>query len=106
VEAGQVDASAIDSQVLSIEARDYPELIAQLRIIGSFGPSPIQPVVAATHLPEQLRGDLVDILTGIGDVPEMGEALDRGFVKRFVPVTDADYDPIRAMQRRAMLLDN
>ena len=33
VEDGEVDASAIDSQVLAIELRDHPELASRLKII-------------------------------------------------------------------------
>src|SRR4029453_1256049 len=46
VATGAVDAAAIDSQVLAIERRDHPQLAALLRIIDTFGPSTIQPVVA------------------------------------------------------------
>ena len=51
VAAGEVDAAAIDSQVLAIELRDHPALAAELRVIEVLGPSTIQPVVAARHLP-------------------------------------------------------
>jgi phosphonate transport system substrate-binding protein len=47
VACGRVDASAIDSQVLAVALRDQPELGADLRIVDAFGPSTIQPVVAA-----------------------------------------------------------
>ena len=49
--AGQVDASAIDSQVLAVALRDDPALVVQLKVIDTLGPSTIQPVVAANHLP-------------------------------------------------------
>ena len=41
VDAGAVDASAIDSQVLAIALRDDPTLAARLRVIATFGPSTI-----------------------------------------------------------------
>ena len=50
VAGGEVDAAAIDSQVLAIELRDHPELADELRVIEVLGPSTIQPVVAARHL--------------------------------------------------------
>ena len=46
VAAGEVDAAAIDSQVLAIELRDHPDLVAELRVFEVLGPSTIQPVVA------------------------------------------------------------
>src|SRR5918993_2484967 len=61
VHAGTVDAAAIDSQVLAIELRDHPEL-ARLRVVGSFGPSTIQPVVAASRLPVRLKDEVRELL--------------------------------------------
>jgi hypothetical protein len=46
VHTGAADtAAAIDSQVLAIERRDHPRH-ADRRVVGSFGPSTIQPLVA------------------------------------------------------------
>ena len=84
VAAGEVDAAAIDCQVLAVELRDHPELRQRLNIIDALGPSTIQPLVAAGHLPAGLRADL-------------RAALANGYIARLAPVTDADYDDIRAM---------
>jgi len=92
-----VDAAAIDSQVLAIELRDHPELGAGLRMIGSFGPSTIQPLVSATHLPGRLKDQVRDLLVGLGDDPTVRPVLDHGFIDRFVPIDDGAYDDIRAM---------
>jgi phosphonate transport system substrate-binding protein len=97
VHAGTVDAAAIDSQVLAIELRDHPQLAAGLRVVGSFGPSTIQPVVAATHLPDQLKARVRALLVELGDDPTARPALAHGFVERFTAVDDAAYDDIRAM---------
>ncbi len=56
--AGEVDASAIDSQVLALTLRDQPELAQQLRILDTLGPSTIQPVVVARRLPASLKDEL------------------------------------------------
>jgi phosphonate transport system substrate-binding protein len=64
VHAGAVDAAAIDSQVLAVELRDRPEL-AGLRVVGAFGPSTIQPVVAASHLPDRLKAEVRAMLAVI-----------------------------------------
>src|SRR6185437_4164687 len=56
--AGEVDASAIDSQVLTVALRDDPHLAGQLRILDSLGPSTIQPVVAARRLSASLKAEL------------------------------------------------
>jgi phosphonate transport system substrate-binding protein len=97
VHSGSVDAAAIDSQVLAIELRDHPELGAGLRMIGSFGPSTIQPLVAASHLPGRLKDQVRDLLVGLGDDPTARPVLDHGFIDRFAPIDDGAYDDIRAM---------
>jgi phosphonate transport system substrate-binding protein len=96
VAAGAVDAAAIDSQVLAIELRDHPDLDG-LRVIGSFGPSTIQPVVAASRLPEQLKDEVRDLLVELADDPTARSVLDHGFIDHFAPVDDTAYDDIRAM---------
>ncbi len=94
---GRVDASAIDSQVLAIELRDHPDLAGRVRIIDTLGPATIQPIVAARHVSATLKDDLRAVLCAIGDDPTARAALDYGFVAGFVPITDTDYDGIRAM---------
>ena len=91
-----MDAAAIDSQVLAIELRDHPRL-AGLRVIGAFGPSTIQPVVAANRLPDRLKDQVRDLLVTLADDPAARPVLDYGLIDRFTPVGDAAYDDIRAM---------
>ena len=97
VHTGAVDAAAIDSQVLAIELRDHPQLANHLRVIGSFGPSTIQPVVAASRLPSRLKHPVRELLVELGDDPTARPLLAHGFVDRFRLVDDAAYDDIRAM---------
>jgi phosphonate transport system substrate-binding protein len=97
VASGAVDAAAIDSQVLAIELRDHPQLADRLRVIGSFGPSTIQPVVAASRLPDQLKDRVRELLVELDDDPSARSTLVRGFIERFTAVDDAAYDDIRAM---------
>lgn len=97
VSSGEVDAAAIDSQVLAVELRDHPELGAQLRVIDALGPAGIQPVVAASRLPDELKAAIRAALLAMGDDPVARARLAHGFIERFVPVTDEDYDDVRAM---------
>jgi phosphonate transport system substrate-binding protein len=97
VHTGAVNAAAIDSQVLAIELRDHPQLADHLRVIGSFGPSTIQPVVAASRLPSRLKDPVRELLVELGDDPTARPLLAHGFVDRFRPVDDAAYDDIRAI---------
>src|SRR6202165_3104746 len=57
VRTGEVDASAVDSQVLGVERLRNPELAGELRVIETLGPSTIPLVVATASVPDvvQLR---------------------------------------------------
>jgi phosphonate transport system substrate-binding protein len=94
---GEVDGAAIDSHVLALLMRDNPVYASRLRIIETFGPSPIQPIVAGNHLSNSLRCDVTRVLLEMGDdasaKPQLAEAL----VERFVSVSDSCYDEIRKM---------
>jgi phosphonate transport system substrate-binding protein len=95
--SGEVDAAAIDSQVLAIELRDHPTLREKLKVIDTLGPAGIQPVVAASRLPEDLKADVRATLLAMGDDPAARARLAHGFVERFVPVGDENYDDVRTM---------
>jgi phosphonate transport system substrate-binding protein len=97
VAAGSLDATAIDSQVLAIELRDHPRRADRLRLVGSFGPSTIQPVVAASRLPARLKDQVRELLVTLADDPSVRPVLNHGFIDRFAPIDDGAYDDIRAM---------
>jgi len=97
VAAGEVDASAIDSQVLTVEMRDHPELAEKLRVIDALGPSTIQPVGVSKRFSEEFRAQVADILVGLGNDSSFSDVLAHGTVERFVPVGPDDYDDIRRM---------
>ena len=44
-----------------------------------------------------MKAALRTVLLRMGDDPTAQKELARGFVERFVPVTDGDYDDIRGM---------
>jgi phosphonate transport system substrate-binding protein len=98
VHAGEVDASAIDSHVLAVTLRDHPELAAGLRVIDSFGPSTVQPVVVASWLPGPLKEAIRAALVGMAEGPGAAAVLARGMVERFVPMTDGSYADLRRMR--------
>lgn len=95
--AGDVDASAIDSQVLDIAMRDGPALRNELRVIEALGPSTIQPVTVARRLPTALREEIRAAMLGLGDDPASRDGLALGGVRRFETVDDSSYDDIRQM---------
>lgn len=97
VAAGEVDGSAIDSQVLSIAMRDDPSLQERLRIVDSLGPSTIQPVAVSRRVPPALREAIRDVLVTMADTEKVRRGLAVGLVERFASVDEASYDDIRAM---------
>ena len=98
VASGAVDASAIDCQVLAVTCREYPELAAQLRVIDSFGPSTIQPLVVARRLPCRVKEEILGAVLEMHEDVEARLLFAHGFIERFVAVTDRSYDDLRAMR--------
>lgn len=94
---GEVDGSAIDSQVLAIELRDHPELGEQVRVVETLGPSTIQPVAVSRRVPEDQRDAIRDVLLTMADDPEVRERFAIGLIERFVPVDATSYDDVRLM---------
>jgi phosphonate transport system substrate-binding protein len=97
VAKGEVDASAIDSQVLDVVFRDEPTLRGELRVIESLGPSTIQPVAVSKRVPEDVREGTRAALVAMADDPDVRLRLATGQVERFVPVGPEDYDDVRRM---------
>lgn len=97
VRDGEVDASAIDSQVLAVAMRDDPELVDRLRIVDSLGPSTIQPVAVSKRFDERFRRDVREVMLGLHRSPELREVLEHGVIDRFVEVGPGSYDDIREM---------
>jgi phosphonate transport system substrate-binding protein len=102
VEAGAVDAAGIDSTVLDMERRQRPELASALRTIAILGPSPIPPVIVARTIAENQTQRIRAALLAMHEDMQGRAILTAGLISRFVPVEDADYDPIRAMVARAV----
>ena len=97
VRRGEVDASAIDSQVLAVAMRDDPTLSEDIRVIEALGPSTIQPVAVTKRFSESLRSQIRDVLVGLHSDPEMRPFLDHGLIDRFTAVGPDDYDDVRGM---------
>jgi ABC-type phosphate/phosphonate transport system substrate-binding protein len=102
VEAGEVDASGIDSTVLDVECRRRPKLGTALRTVVVLGPSPIPPVIVTRALAENQKERLRAALLAMHEDAEGRAILADGCMVRFVRVQDADYNPIRAMVARAV----
>lgn len=98
---GQIDASTIDSTVLETELSRRPGLLVQIRVVDILGPSPIPPWMISRDLPGPTRDSIRQMFLKMHEDEEGAEILQEGMVKRFVTVTDRDYDPIREMEHTA-----
>lgn len=105
VAAGEVDASAIDSQVLAIEMRARPELSEEIKVIDALGPSTIQPVAVSKRFDDEFRSTVREVLVGFADTPEGRKILDLGAVAKWVPVGPSHYDDVRAMVEACVAAD-
>ena len=93
--AGEIDASAIDSQVLGVERLRNPDLASELRVIASLGPSTVPLAVATSGVSEEVRQRVRDALCKLGDQPDSRDVLAGGLIRRFTPIDDSAYDDIR-----------
>lgn len=83
LDAGGIDAAAIDSVVLALRRRVDPGVDARLKVVARLGPFPVQPVVGAAAMAEADRQAVRRALLEV-HLPEFG-------LERMVPVTAADY---------------
>ena len=91
VAGGSADAAAIDSNTLRLVRRREPEEIACLRVLESWGPMPIQPVLAGTALPEPLRERIAGALLRLGESPAARERLAEFGLRGFALVEETAY---------------
>ena len=89
----EADAATIDSNVLWMRLKEEPELADEVRVIDSWGPFPVQPVVVRSGLPPGLKEALRDAFLDL-DV-HASPALAQFGLRGFAPVTDGDYAPER-----------
>jgi len=91
VAAGVADAAAIDSNVLALAARAEPELLRRLRVLDTWGPFPIQPVVVRSGLDDELKPRIARALLALEGDGVARRSLSHFGARGFVPVADADY---------------
>ena len=95
VVSGEVDASAIDSQVLGVECLHNPDLARQFRVIAVLGPSTIPPVIATGTVPQEIQALAGNAICALGRDAAGRDALASGLIRRFTPIEDRAYDDIR-----------
>jgi phosphonate transport system substrate-binding protein len=102
--SGTVDAAAIDSNVIGLQVRARPDLRDSLRIIESWGPFAMQPLVARATLSQGLRDALRAALLEVHRDPWTGPLLREFGVQSFVPITDEVYASERQLLERCEAL--
>ena len=95
---GGADVASIDSNVLMILMKRTPALREEVRILESWGPYPIQPVVVRTGLDPALKGALKESLLKTEADPITRLELEAFGLKRFVAVGEEDYEAGRLPQ--------
>jgi phosphonate transport system substrate-binding protein len=91
VARGEADVSAVDSNTLLLARRREPSLDERLRVLDSWGPSPVQPLVARAALPGPLRERIASALLAMADSVETARRLREFGVLRFAPVEESVY---------------
>jgi len=87
LESGRLDAASIDSNTL-LALGGLPD---GLRVVETWGPFPIQPIVARSSLLDTTCKIIADALLALDRDSDTARALRRYRVERFAPVSEADY---------------
>ncbi len=90
VASGAADASAIDSNALVIQLQQEKDLAPALRILETWGPLPIQPLIAARALGPVLPQEVASVLLDLHRDPDASNRLRAFGFTRFAPV-DPDF---------------
>jgi ABC-type phosphate/phosphonate transport system substrate-binding protein len=85
--AETIDAASIDSNTLL----DLGALPAGLRVLETWGPFPVQPVVVRASLVDKTREVITSTLLSLHHDSATARTLRRYRVERFAPVTEDDY---------------
>jgi ABC-type phosphate/phosphonate transport system substrate-binding protein len=91
VSRGEADLSAVDSNVLLLERRRNPGLDRRVRVLESWGPSAIQPLLVRSTLDPTLKFAIADTLLRLHRDASMASRLAVFGVLRFADVDEAAY---------------
>lgn len=91
---GEADVSAVDSNTLLLARRREPSLAERLRVIETWGPSPVQPLVARAGFSAEFRVRIAEALVAMAEAPDVARRLREFGVLRFAPVDESVYRSI------------
>jgi phosphonate transport system substrate-binding protein len=92
---GVVDGSAIDSNVLALQLKNDPTLQQKIKVIESWGPFPIQPLVVRKDLPDNIKKIFINALLQMA-VDEK-DALAEYLIDGFGPIADENFEGARKL---------
>lgn len=90
-----VDGSAIDSNVLALQFKNNPDLQQKIRVVESWGPFPIQPLIARKDLPDDIKKIFINALLQMAI--DRKDTLSEYLVDGFEPIFDEDFDGARQL---------
>lgn len=93
--AGEADVASIDSVTWALVHRLRPELAEAVRPVGHGPQVPCLPVVASPEVPADRLAELRHAMAGAVDEPSLRDTMRTLLIRRFVPLTLADYLPLR-----------
>ena len=88
---GRADAAVIDSNVLRIRLREAPVLREELRVIETWGPYPIQPIVVSSSLDPALKQRLRAAFLSTEQDQQTRRTLKQFGLSHFVAADQRDY---------------
>jgi ABC-type phosphate/phosphonate transport system substrate-binding protein len=91
VSRGEADVSAVDSNVLLLARRRDPDLDRRIRVLESWGPSAVQPVLVRSELDPALKASIADTLLSLHRDADTASRLAAFGVLRFERVDEATY---------------
>jgi phosphonate transport system substrate-binding protein len=98
VAGGQATVSAVDSNALRFAVRRNPSLDRQLRLLESWGPSPVQPILVRSSLDPDIKASARETLLGLGEDPAWAPRLLEFGVRGFTSVDEASYLQMREVR--------
>jgi len=93
--AGEIDAAAIDSTSLMFQRRHDAEFAGKMRVVTSFGPFPIQPIVVRRTAAPGLGESIATALRKLQCADTIGEELCDFGLRRFVAIDEQAYEEER-----------
>lgn len=100
VAGGQATVSAVDSNALRFAVRRNPELGQRIRVLETWGPSPVQPVLVRSTLDSAIKESVRETLLGLGQDPAHATRMLEFGVRGFTSVDEATYLRVGSEARR------